>query len=205
MRPALAHQGILVAHDTRFFGRDFAMRAAGVLAANDIPVVRCPGPLPTPAVAYAITRRDFAGAVNVTASHNPYTWNGVKFSPAWGGPALPETTSEIERRASAWLERGRVPEALGRADAEAIGLWRERTSPRRARHERRLHPHACERLAERGATEAEVSATVEAGERFPAKFGRTAFRRNFSFGGVWRVHVYSAKQVEAFAIEEDDG
>jgi hypothetical protein len=34
-----------------------------------------------------------------------------------------------------------------------------------------LHPHARARLAERGATEAEVIATVEQGEQFPAKFG----------------------------------
>jgi len=47
----------------------------------------------------------------------------------------------------------------------------------------RLHPHARERLAERGATEQEVAATIEAGEKFPAKFGRTGFRRNFTFGG----------------------
>ncbi len=49
----------------------------------------------------------------------------------------------------------------------------------------RLHPHARDRLAERGATEDEVIATVLEGERFPAKFGRTGFRRNFAIGGEW--------------------
>jgi hypothetical protein len=68
----------------------------------------------------------------------------------------------------------------------------------------RLHPHASERLAERGATEAEAVATVQAGERFPAKFGRTGFRRNFHFGGVWRGRRYATKQVEAYAVEESD-
>jgi hypothetical protein len=34
----------------------------------------------------------------------------------------------------------------------------------------RLHPHARERLGERGATESEVAATVRAGESFPAKW-----------------------------------
>lgn len=38
-----------------------------------------------------------------------------------------------------------------------------------------LHPHALERLAERGAIEEEVIATVLQGESFPAKFGRTGF------------------------------
>jgi hypothetical protein len=46
----------------------------------------------------------------------------------------------------------------------------------------RFHPHARMRMQERGATEEEVTATVEHGERFPAKFGRFGFRRNFPFG-----------------------
>ncbi|MBM3477359.1 MAG: DUF4258 domain-containing protein [Armatimonadetes bacterium] len=66
----------------------------------------------------------------------------------------------------------------------------------------RLHPHARERAAERGATEDEVIATVEGGERFPAKFGRTGFRRNFTFGGRWRGREYATKQVEAYAVDE---
>jgi hypothetical protein len=69
----------------------------------------------------------------------------------------------------------------------------------------RLHPHARERLAGRGATEPEVVATVEGGERFPAKFGRTGFRRNFIFGGKWLGRRYSTKQVEAYAVAEEDG
>ncbi len=68
----------------------------------------------------------------------------------------------------------------------------------------RLHPHALERLAERGATEQEVVATVEQGESFPAKFGRTGFRRNFLFAGAWLGRRHSTKQVEAYAVREDD-
>jgi len=68
----------------------------------------------------------------------------------------------------------------------------------------RLHPHAKERLIERGATEDEVVATIKEGETFPAKHGRTGFRRNFSFGGAWRGKQYSTKQIEAYAIKEDN-
>ena len=67
----------------------------------------------------------------------------------------------------------------------------------------RLHPHAQGRLAERGATEAEVVATVEQGESFPAKRSRTGFRRNFVFENTWRGRWYATKQIEAYAIEED--
>jgi len=69
----------------------------------------------------------------------------------------------------------------------------------------RLHPHAQERIAERGATEAEVRQTVESGERFPAKFGRAGFRRNFEFGAEWRGRRYAMKQIEAYAVRERDG
>jgi len=66
-----------------------------------------------------------------------------------------------------------------------------------------LHPHAQDRLLERGATEEEVFATIERGEHFPAKHGRTGFRCNFRFDGYWNNRQYSAKQVEAYAVEED--
>jgi hypothetical protein len=47
-----------------------------------------------------------------------------------------------------------------------------------------IHPHARERMRERGATEEEIRKTVEEGEKFTANFGRTGFRRNFNFEGV---------------------
>jgi hypothetical protein len=68
-----------------------------------------------------------------------------------------------------------------------------------------IHPHARERMAERGATEAEVRTTVVSGERFPARFGRAGFRRNFPFDDTWRGHEYRVKQVEAYAVQEADG
>lgn len=60
-----------------------------------------------------------------------------------------------------------------------------------------LHPQALERLVERGATEEEAAVTVESGERFPARFGRTGFRRNFAFNDEWMGRRYATKQVEA--------
>ena len=68
----------------------------------------------------------------------------------------------------------------------------------------RFHSHALERLSERGATEEEVRTTVLNGESFPAKFGRTGFRRNFHFDSIWRNRHYATKQVEAFAVREGD-
>jgi hypothetical protein len=58
-------------------------------------------------------------------------------------------------------------------------------------------------MEERGATGEEIK-TVEEGERFPAKFGRTGFRRNFPFGRIWRGSAYQTKQVEAYAVPEGE-
>lgn len=66
----------------------------------------------------------------------------------------------------------------------------------------RFHPHAQERMVERGATDEEIRATVEHGEQFPAKFGRTGFRRNFAFARDWQGKKYQTKQVEVYAVRE---
>ena len=66
----------------------------------------------------------------------------------------------------------------------------------------KIHPHAKERMQNRGTSENEVIKTVEQGEEFPAKFGRIGFRCNFVFEGMWRGKKYKTKQVEVYAIKE---
>ena len=48
----------------------------------------------------------------------------------------------------------------------------------------RFHPHAKARMEKRGATEKEVVATVQSGESFAVKFGRSGFRRNFAYNDL---------------------
>jgi len=96
-------KGIIVGYDTRFMGERFAREAARVLTCAGIKTYICRRDVPTPVIAYEILRRNCAGAINFTASHNPPEYNGIKYSPAWGGPALPETTRDIERRANEML------------------------------------------------------------------------------------------------------
>lgn len=89
---------LLVAHDTRFMSERFARIAADTLAEAGVRTLLCGGPAPTPAVACHVLRHRLAGAVAITASHNPPEYNGVKFTPASGAPALPEVTRAIEAR-----------------------------------------------------------------------------------------------------------
>ncbi len=93
-------KGIIVGYDTRFMGSRFARESAQVLAGAGIKTFLCSRDCPTPVISFEILRRKAAGAINFTASHNPPEYNGIKFSPSWGGPALPETTRDIEVRAN---------------------------------------------------------------------------------------------------------
>jgi len=92
---------IVVGYDTRFLSSEFARTAAAVLRARGCRVFVCGMATPTPAIAHAVIHGEFDGGVNITASHNPAQYNGLKFSGADGGPALPGITKEIERLAAA--------------------------------------------------------------------------------------------------------
>ena len=76
---ALGHRGLVIGYDTRFASEDFADAAAEVVAASGIKVYLCQKATPTPVVSHAIVMNKAAGAIIITASHNPARWNGFKF------------------------------------------------------------------------------------------------------------------------------
>ncbi|OVE75716.1 hypothetical protein BVX98_07110 [bacterium F11] len=87
---------IVVGYDTRFLSENFALEAGKILANNGLEVRFSNRDVPTPTVAFEIIRSGAAGGLNITASHNPWTYNGLKYSSGWGGPALKEMTQSIE-------------------------------------------------------------------------------------------------------------
>ncbi|WP_248895709.1 phosphoglucomutase/phosphomannomutase family protein [Haloplanus halobius] len=89
---------VAVGYDARETSEGFAESLADVLAANGFDVLLPQRDCPTPVVAWAVVDRDLAGALMVTASHNPPEYNGVKFIPDDGAPALPAVTDAIEAR-----------------------------------------------------------------------------------------------------------
>lgn len=56
-------------------------------------------------------------------------------------------------------------------------------------------------MRERGSTAAEVRQTVQTGRSAPAKFGRTRFRRTFTFNTTWNRKFFARKQIDAFAAK----
>jgi len=87
---------ILVGYDTRFLSQDFAQAAAEAMAAEGVRVSLANGFAPTPAISYAVVRLGVAGAVVITASHNPPQYSGVKFKAAFGGSAPVSFTRGVE-------------------------------------------------------------------------------------------------------------
>jgi phosphoglucomutase len=97
---------VIVGGDTRFYSEEFSRLAAEILSEHGVKVFLCDTFVPTPAVAFEVRRRKLNGAVNFTASHNPAHYQGLKFSSADGGPALPEVTKDIEARVARLAARG---------------------------------------------------------------------------------------------------
>ncbi len=118
----LEDKGVVIGYDTRFFSEDFAMESAKILASMGIRSYLSKRDVPTPVISFTVIHEGLAGGINFTASHNPYKYNGLKFSSSWGGPALPETTEDIEKRANAILEKGEVIRGIPLIEAKNKGL-----------------------------------------------------------------------------------
>ena len=89
---------VAVCYDARESSPGFAEELARVLCANGRDVYMPERDRPTPLLAWNVVERGLAGGLMLTASHNPPEYNGVKFIPDDGAPALPAATDAIEDR-----------------------------------------------------------------------------------------------------------
>src|SRR5437867_5450999 len=96
---------VILGHDTRFLGREFSLAAAEVLAASGLDPLLCQRDAPTPVIAHAIRYRKAIGGINMTASHNPAEYQGLKLSTHQRAPATPEVTRQIEANIAQLLAR----------------------------------------------------------------------------------------------------
>ena len=91
-----ARKGVVIGYDHRFASDSIAAAAAEVVSASGTPVFLTDKPCPTPAISLLVRQRAAAGGLMITASHNPYRWNGVKYKASYGSSALPSIVAEIE-------------------------------------------------------------------------------------------------------------
>lgn len=112
---------VIVGYDTRFMAEIFAEEAARLISVNGLRPLLTDRATPTPAIAFAIRARAASGGINFTASHNPPTYCGMKFSSSDGAPALPEVTKEIEHEI-AKLEGKKTPSPPKDQPVESLAL-----------------------------------------------------------------------------------
>ena len=105
--------GVLIGKDTRISGYLLEAALEAGLSAAGVDVYLC-GPLPTPGIAYLTRALRLAAGIVISASHNPYDDNGIKFFSA-AGTKLPDA---IEAAIEAQMDAPLVcaaSSALGKA------------------------------------------------------------------------------------------
>lgn len=113
-------RGVIVGHDNRFLGLDFAMEVIGLLQKEGIKTWYA-GEAPTPEFSTGIEILHAACSINLTPSHNPANYAGFKFNPSDGGPAGTEITTTIEEIANRIMKESPVfqpvqPEKVEKTD-----------------------------------------------------------------------------------------
>ena len=104
-----ARKGILVGYDHRYESDSVAAAVAEVISATGTPVWLADKPCPTPAISLLVRQRNAAGGIVVTASHNPPSWNGIKYKASYGSSALPSIVAQIEGELDVVLATGVPP------------------------------------------------------------------------------------------------
>lgn len=98
--------GVLVGYDTRFASERFARVAAETVAAAGIPVWLAREACPTPALSLLVRQQGAAAGIQITASHNPYRWNGVKLKASYGSSASAAIVAQVETELAQVLRDG---------------------------------------------------------------------------------------------------
>lgn len=103
---------LFIGKDTHALSEPAESTAIEVLAANGIEIRITDGFTPTPVVSHAILgynhgrSSELADGVVITPSHNPPEDGGFKYNPTTGGPAGPEITNVVQKRANEILSKG---------------------------------------------------------------------------------------------------
>ena len=87
----------IVCYDCRFASEDFAQAVADIFASNGIKTLVFDRPSPTQVASWTVIDRKATGAVAITASHNPYQFNGYKYKTETGSAVPSEVIAELER------------------------------------------------------------------------------------------------------------
>ena len=103
---------LVVGFDKRFLSKAAATWVSEVLVGNGIKAYLINEEAPTPMTMFKIGDMNLEYGIQVTASHNAYEWNGIKFFIDGGRDAVVEVTDELQERVS----------KLNEADVKAVNF-----------------------------------------------------------------------------------
>ncbi|UUD37057.1 Phosphoglucomutase [Mycoplasmopsis californica] len=86
---------VVIGRDNRIMSKEFAILTRNILSRNEIKVIFSEDISPTPFVSFLIKEYKAAAGVNITASHNPKEYNGVKVYNQFGYQSLPDEIDEL--------------------------------------------------------------------------------------------------------------
>src|SRR5262249_34283120 len=90
----------------RFGGERFARAVAETISSTGTPVWLAAAPCPSPAISLLVRQRAAALGIMITASHNPYRWNGIKLKASYGSSASPAMVAQVEQELARVLVDG---------------------------------------------------------------------------------------------------
>ncbi|MCX6384112.1 MAG: phosphoglucomutase/phosphomannomutase family protein [Actinobacteria bacterium] len=97
---------VVIGYDTRFLSDLFAKSAGEIFAANEIETVFSETFIPTPVLSNAVVSRSADLGIMITASHNPYMYNGYKIKGPYGGSATMDIINDIEDFVNSGINNG---------------------------------------------------------------------------------------------------
>ncbi len=104
----------IIGYDHRFLSEPAARWMAEVFAAHGLTVWFMNRSAPTPLIMHTVKKQDFYFGVEITASHNPSSYNGIKLIVEEGRDAPVETTERLE----AWIARVEAEKKVNRLSFE---------------------------------------------------------------------------------------
>ncbi|MDD3519868.1 MAG: phosphoglucomutase/phosphomannomutase family protein, partial [Actinomycetota bacterium] len=110
---------VAIGYDTRFLSDYFAKSAADIFELNNVKAMLSDTFIPTPVLSNAVLAKNADLGIMITASHNPYFYNGFKIKGPFGGSATMDIVTEIEDIVNEGLINGSFKEKINTLKKEA--------------------------------------------------------------------------------------
>ena len=102
-------KGVVIAYDSRNNSKTFALYAAHILNACDIPVKMFRELEPTPVLSFAVKYHHAIAGIVITASHNPKDYNGYKVYDQCGDQIVPSVASKVIQYINSVTDLSSIP------------------------------------------------------------------------------------------------